>query len=180
MALFILFAMIAVPIAEIAVFIEVGGRIGVGSTLLVVVLTAMIGTALLRSQGLQTLARVQESLQAGRFPMAEVFDGLCLLVAGALLLTPGFVTDAAGLLLFVPAVRVGLRVLAGRYLRATGRVEIFTEDDINGPGGGPGRPADGTVIDAEFYEVATDERPNGKKDDDDDGNGNGPPRSLPG
>ncbi len=180
MFIFILFAMIAVPIAEIAVFIEVGGRIGLGSTLLVVVLTAMIGTALLRSQGLQTLARVQDSLAAGRFPMAEVFDGLCLLVAGALLLTPGFVTDGFGLLLFVPAFRAVLRVLAGRYLRATGRVEIFTEGGGQG-GSRDGRPdhtRSGTIIDAEFHEVA----PNDKDDEKDAGgeDADEPPRSLPG
>ena len=140
--------MIGVPIVEIAVFIEVGGRLGLWPTLATVILTAMAGTALLRQQGLATLQRVHESLEANRFPMAEVFDGLCLLVAGALLLTPGFVTDAAGLLLFVPAVRVALRRAFGRYLVASGRLDAWTEKP--GPfasGGG------GTVIDGEYHEV---------------------------
>ena len=140
--------MIGVPIIEIAVFIEVGGRLGLWPTLATIILTAMAGTALLRQQGLATLQRVHESLEANRFPMAEVFDGLCLLVAGALLLTPGFVTDAAGLLLFVPALRVALRQAFGRYLVASGRLDAWT--DKPGPfasGGG------NTVIDGEYHEV---------------------------
>ena len=142
--------MIGVPIIEIAVFIEVGGRLGLWPTLATIILTAMAGTALLRQQGLATLQRVHESLEANRFPMAEVFDGLCLLVAGALLLTPGFVTDAAGLLLFVPAVRVALRQAFGRYLVASGRLDAWTEKPgpfASGGGGGD------TVIDGEFHEV---------------------------
>ena len=140
--------MIGVPIIEIAVFIEVGGRLGLWPTLATIILTAMAGTALLRQQGLATLQRVHESLEANRFPMAEVFDGLCLLVAGALLLTPGFVTDAAGLLLFVPAVRMALRRAFGRYLVASGRLDAWTEKP--GPFASSGG---GTVIDGEYHEV---------------------------
>ena len=141
--------MIGVPIIEIAVFIEVGGRLGLWPTLATIILTAMAGTALLRQQGLATLQRVHESLEANRFPMAEVFDGLCLLVAGALLLTPGFVTDAAGLLLFVPAVRVALRQAFGRYLVASGRLDAWTEKPGPFASGGGGN----TVIDGEYHEV---------------------------
>ena len=141
--------MIGVPIVEIAVFIEVGGRLGLWPTLATIILTAMAGTALLRQQGLATLQRVRESLEANRFPMAEVFDGLCLLVAGALLLTPGFVTDAAGLLLFVPAVRVALRRAFGRYLVASGRLDAWTEKPGPFASGGGGN----TVIDGEYHEV---------------------------
>ncbi len=149
MGLVLLLAMIGVPIVEIAVFIEVGGRLGLWPTLATIVLTAMVGTALLRQQGLATLQRVHESLEANRFPMAEVFDGLCLLVAGALLLTPGFVTDAAGLLLFVPAVRVALRQAFGRYLVASGRLDAWTEKPGPFASGGD----DDTVIDGEYHEV---------------------------
>jgi UPF0716 family protein affecting phage T7 exclusion len=105
MAFFLLIAFIAVPIVEIAVFIEVGGRIGVWSTVGVVILTAVMGTALLRQQGLSVLFRIQENLEANRMPVQELFDGVCLVLAGALLLTPGFVTDAIGFLLFVPPFR---------------------------------------------------------------------------
>ncbi len=141
--------MIGVPIVEIAVFIEVGARLGLWPTLATIILTAMAGTALLRQQGLATLQRVRESLDANRFPMAEVFDGLCLLVAGALLLTPGFVTDAAGLLLFVPAVRVALRQAFGRYLVASGRLDVWTEKPGSVASGGGGD----TIIDGEYHEV---------------------------
>ena len=141
--------MIGVPIIEIAVFIEVGGRLGLWPTLATIILTAMAGTALLRQQGLATLQRVHESLEANRFPMAEVFDGLCLLVAGALLLTPGFVTDAAGLLLFVPTVRVALRRAFGRYLVASGRLDAWTEKPGPFASGGGGN----TIIDGEYREV---------------------------
>ena len=105
----VLFAFIAVPILEIAVFIQAGEHLGLWPTLATIVLTAMIGTALLRHQGLAILARARESIEKNTFPAAEVFDGLCLLVAGALLITPGFITDGAGFLLFVPALRAFLR-----------------------------------------------------------------------
>ncbi len=156
MGLIILFLMIVVPIVEIAVFIQVGGWIGLWPTLATVVLTAMAGTALLRQQGFATLRRAQESLAAGRFPVTEVFDGLCLVVAGALLLTPGFVTDSVGLLLFIPALRAFLREHLGRYLLQTGRVQMYSNTPPP-----PGEPAPGTgpVIDGEFEEVDDKRRP---------------------
>lgn len=111
----ILSAFIGVPILEIAVFIKAGEIIGLWPTLAIVVLTAIIGAALLRAQGLATLARARHSLDRGEIPVEEVFTGLCLLVAGALLLTPGFVTDTLGFLLFAPPVRhaIGHFVLTG-------------------------------------------------------------------
>ncbi len=173
MGFILLFAMIGVPIMEIAVFIEVGGRLGLWPTLGTIILTAMVGTALLRRQGMATLHRVRESLEANRFPMAEVFDGLCLLVAGALLLTPGFVTDAAGLLLFVPAVRAALRQALGRYLVASGRLEAWTET----PGAftsGDGRNG-ATIIDAEYHEVPPEDAPRNNGEDTDPR----PPTTVP-
>ena len=90
----ILIAFIAVPIAEIAILIEVGGAIGVWPTLGAVIATAVFGTWMLRIQGISTLGRAQASLAQNRFPAREVFDGLCLVFAGALLLTVlyGFAT----------------------------------------------------------------------------------------
>ncbi|MBT3237454.1 MAG: FxsA family protein [Rhodospirillaceae bacterium] len=116
MAGLILLAMIAMPIIEIAVFIEAGEAIGLWSTIGIVILTAFVGTALLRHQGLATLARVRDSMDAGRLPVEELFDGLCLLIAGALLLTPGFVTDGFGLLLFAPPFRALLRTAMARHM----------------------------------------------------------------
>ncbi len=105
MSLLIVFFMIAVPTVEIAVFITVGAWIGLPATLATVILTAVIGAALLRRQGLDVFNQVMASLNAGRAPIGEIFNGLCLLAAGALLLTPGFVTDAFGMLLFMPPFR---------------------------------------------------------------------------
>ena len=166
---FILLAlMIGVPIVEIAVFIEVGGRIGLWPTVGTVVMTAIFGTALLRQQGLATLYKAQESLQQNRFPLAEVFDGLCLLFAGALLLTPGFVTDAVGFLLFVPPLRALLRHYAGQYLAASGHIHMHAQ---NQPGPGPDRqgPDTGgsTIIDADYYEVDPNGAGPGDNDDSD-------------
>ena len=105
MAFAILLALIGVPLVEIAVFIEVGGWIGLWPTLAVIVLTAFAGTWLIRAQGIGVLMRARQTVAEGGAPLREMFDGVCLIVAGAFLLTPGFVTDAAGFLLLLPPVR---------------------------------------------------------------------------
>lgn len=172
MSKFILLALIAVPIIEIAVFLEVGGRIGVLNTILMIIITAMLGTWLLRSQGLQTLRRAQKSLNQNLFPVSEVFDGICLMAAGGLLLTPGFVTDLFGFLLFVPWVRRSLRDMAWSFLAGSGRAGGWTNtENPMGPGGkhpGSGGPA---TIDGEFREIDKD------KTDEADRDGKLPPPS---
>lgn len=145
MAIILLLAFVITPIVEIAVFIQVGDEIGLWPTLAIVIITAMAGTALLRAQGLATLARARQSLARGEFPARQVFDGACLLVAGALLLTPGFVTDGVGLALFLPPVRDRLR----RWVLASGRIRV------DWGAAGPARPDD-DVIEGEYHEV---ERP---------------------
>lgn len=111
--MFPLFAIIflLVPIVEIYLLIQVGQVIGAGWTILLVVLTAVIGVWLLRIQGLSTLTRAQQKLQENELPAREILEGMGLLVAGALLLTPGFFTDAVGFLLLFPPTRIWL---AGR------------------------------------------------------------------
>jgi UPF0716 protein FxsA len=161
MAGLILLAFILVPIAEIAVFIEAGNLIGLGWTLAVVIATAAAGTFLLRRQGLRVLAQTQARLNRGELPVGEMFAGLCLLVAGALLLTPGFLTDAAGLLLFVPPVRnaIGYFVLR-RLVHGPGtRVWVNGEELDIGQGEDPGRSGrhgQGPVIDGDFTRVPPD------------------------
>ena len=145
MGLLLLAAFIAVPLIEIAVFIQIGGLIGLWSTLAVVVLTAVLGTWLLRLQGIATLNRARQQLNQGAMPTNELFDGLCLVFAGALLLTPGFVTDGVGLALFVPAVRASLRGLAARHLKTHAASGIYVSPGVGpgvGPGRGPGNPGD--------------------------------------
>ena len=96
---------LVVPIIEISVFIVVGGQIGVGFTILLILLTAVIGTLLLRQQGFGILARIRDDVNAGRVPAAAMAHGVLIIVAGVLLLTPGFVTDGLGFLIFVPRFR---------------------------------------------------------------------------
>ena len=158
MALVILFALVITPIVEIAVFMKVGAAVGVWSTLGLVLLTAVVGTWLLRQQGLSALWRMRQSLDRGEMPVDAAFDGVLLLFAGALLLTPGFVTDGAGLVLFIPAVRRGLQALARQHMVVGGRAAVWT---AAGPGPGAPNPKPGAgpeggniIIEGEFTEVA--------------------------
>lgn len=156
MGFVVLLFFIAVPIIEIALFIQAGELIGLWPTIATVVATAMLGTALLRAQGLSVLFRTQKNLGQGVFPVQEAFDGLCLVVAGALLLTPGFLTDAIGFLLFIPPFRSALRELLAR------RMTVITV----GPDGQPRQdrsPYDPTVIDGEFVDITPEEAENEKQ-----------------
>jgi UPF0716 protein FxsA len=117
-------AFLLIPIAEIYVLIRVGSIIGAFSTIALIVFTAVLGSVLIRAQGLATLARVRNSLEHNEIPAVELMEGMCLLVAGALLLTPGFVTDSIGFILLIPPLRRSfiLALLERGILRpATGR-----------------------------------------------------------
>ena len=125
--LFLLF--VSVPVLEIALFIEVGGWIGLWPTLAIVVATAMAGTSLLRMQGLKVAADAQAALEKGNLPMEPVIHGVFLLVAGLLLLTPGFFTDAVGFSLFVPPVRLWLGKKVAAYMLKHGKVSVMRPDE---------------------------------------------------
>lgn len=101
--LFILF--VVMPIVEMIILIKVGGMIGALPTIGLVLLTATIGVGLLRQQGLSTLTRAQDKMRTGQLPASEMVEGLFLAVGGALLLTPGFVTDAIGFACLIPGIR---------------------------------------------------------------------------
>lgn len=180
MPILILALFIGIPLIEIYLFIEIGGAIGVWSTIGLVVLTAFIGTALLRQQGLATLARAQSELDQQHLPVRELFDGVCLLVGGLLLLTPGFLTDALGFALLIPP----LRAVLGRGIWAAlarsrnvhfsvsgGAGGPFGRDPGHGPGQGRrhGPGPGGPVLDGEEFGVHRDEKP-------DDGDDGAPPR----
>jgi UPF0716 protein FxsA len=145
-ALLVLIAFITVPLLEIAIFIKVGGVIGLGWTLALIIATAMLGTWMLRRQGFQVLRRAQRQLDQGVAPVAEVVEGVCLLIAGLLLLTPGFFTDALGGLLLLPPVRA----LIMRELRA--RVEAHVSSRGGRAPGAAGQRGP-TVIEADYEEV---------------------------
>ena len=112
--LFLLF--LIVPIIEIVLFIEIGSRIGTPATLLIVVITAILGASLAHREGLKTWWRMQSKLASGSMPDEELLDALMILVAGAVLLTPGFLTDAVGFLLLYPGTRRGIKQWARRKI----------------------------------------------------------------
>ncbi len=96
---------IVIPLVELYLIIKVGGVIGALWTVLLVVLTAIIGVSLLRIQGFNTLNRARLNMEAGTLPAMEMMEGMVLAVGGALLITPGFLTDALGFLCLIPATR---------------------------------------------------------------------------
>ncbi len=105
---------LAIAVVEIAVFIQVGSRIGVGLTLLLVLASAVFGVRLVRAQGFAAATRVQAMIAQGESPALGMLEGLALLVAGVLLLIPGFVTDIAAFVLLIPPLR---RAIIRFYLR---------------------------------------------------------------
>lgn len=114
--LFLFALLLVVPLVEIYVLIQVGRAIGAGSTIVLVILTALAGSWLLRVQGLRTVARVQEALARNELPAQELLEGLVLVLTSVLLLTPGFVTDLVGFVVLIPAVRQALARRLGRGL----------------------------------------------------------------
>lgn len=152
----LLLAFIIMPIVEISLLLQVGEWIGGWETLGLVVLTAVIGTALFRAQGFMVLARAQETLARGGFPADELFDGICILIAGVLLLTPGFVTDGFGLMLLVPGLRTIIARLFWQMASRSSRFEMHVHgagfQHRHEPGGG-GDGGDGGVIEGEYREV---------------------------
>ncbi len=111
-----------VPLVELALLLWIGARIGVGPTIALILVTGVAGASLARHQGLATWRRFQAALAAGRLPGDELLEGLLILVAGALLLTPGVLTDAVGFLLLVPPAR--RRIVRLAEVRLRGRVTV--------------------------------------------------------
>ncbi|MHA6346059.1 FxsA family protein [Roseivivax sp. CAU 1761] len=161
-------AFLTVPLIEIGLFIQIGGLIGLWPTLGIVVLTAILGTWLVRTQGAGALADIRRSFSELNDPTEPIAHGAMILVAGALLLTPGFFTDAVGFLLLMP----GVRRAAMRKIGERVRVRRF---EMGGQTGGrpnqgqphrrpaPDRSAanrPGDVIEGEYHEVPSDKRPN--------------------
>lgn len=125
MPLLIFLLFLCVPLLEIAVFIRVGSLIGLWPTLAIVVGTAVLGTYLLRQQGIQTIRTAQARMERGEAPIQEILHGVLIAVGGVLLLTPGLITDAAGLLLLIPPVRMAIGRHLGRWLKAHADVKVY-------------------------------------------------------
>ena len=125
--LFLAFTII--PVSEIYILIAIGGQIGILPSIGLVILTGIVGASLARSQGLQTLGRIRDSFQQGMVPGEELLNALLIAIAGIVLLTPGFLTDAAGLFLLIPATRT----LCREWLKR--RIElVYAQRNVgNGP-----------------------------------------------
>ena len=150
--MYLFLAFLLVPLIEIALFIQVGGLIGLWPTLAIVVLTACLGTWLVRNQGILAMADLRRSFSELDDPAEPLAHGAMILISGALLLTPGFFTDAVGFLLLAPPVRKSII----RYLKSKVTVHEFQM----GPGPVHRRDPRGDIIDGEFYEVNPEPDPN--------------------
>ncbi len=150
MPLLLVILFIVVPIAELALLIQVGQAIGVWWTVLILIADALLGSYLLRTQGRLAWRRFNEALASGRLPHREVVDGVLVIFGGVLLLTPGFITDIFGLLFLFPPTRVVLRRLLVRRgaLKLVGAMP-GTGTPPAGVGNGNGRPQDieGSAVD---------------------------------
>ncbi|VAW69100.1 FxsA protein [hydrothermal vent metagenome] len=133
---------LVIPIIEVYLLIEVGGFIGAGWTILLVVLTAVVGVNLLRQQGLSTLMRANRVMSQGQLPAMEMMEGLFLAVGGALLITPGFFTDAIGFICLLPFTR---RAIIRYMLLNSTFVASYSHHQEN-----PGRK-DSHTIEGEFH-----------------------------
>lgn len=118
--LFILF--IIIPIIEISVLMQVGELLGMWPTIGIVILSAWVGAKYVRQQGLATLQSVQTKMAQGEMPSSEIVTGLMLLVAGVLLVTPGFVTDIFGLSLLVPSLRQVIAASVQKHINVNAHV----------------------------------------------------------
>lgn len=149
MAWMVLLAVIALPVIEIALFIKSSQWIGLLPTIILAVAAGFIGIAMVRAQGLNTLARVRVQLDRGEPPVAEVFDGVCLALAGGLLLLPGFFTDILAIALLLPPVRAALRLWVSGHMKA-----VVVATGGNGHSRPPGQPP---VIEGDFTVVKGDD-----------------------
>lgn len=142
--LLVVIVIIGVPIAELYVFVQMSHAVGFFNSLLVLAAVSVVGAWIVKQQGLRVWRRFNEQVARGLEPSREIADGVALLIAGALLLTPGFITDALGVLLLLPPVRALLRALIARRSHRR-RIVTVTYGGAQGPHGPQGSHG---VIDA--------------------------------
>lgn len=142
------FLFLFVPLFEIYLLLQVGGFIGIFNTIALILFTAFIGTIMLQQQGISTFARFQHTLAQHRLPAIELLEGLILMIAGALLLTPGFFTDLIGFALLMPMIRDKLaRRLISKIIVRQKKQGTYQED----------------TIEAEFWEERTEDQSQDKR-----------------
>ena len=150
MGLLLLLAFLVVPVVEIYVIIQVGQAIGAVPTVLLLLLDGVVGAAIVRREGAKAWLALREALAAGRVPTREIADGALVVLGGALLLSPGFVTDAVGLFLVLPFTRPLARRLLARTMGRRVRIVTATgrrlRPDARGPAHRPGDVIDGEVV----------------------------------
>ena len=139
------------PLVELTLLIRIGQHMGWGNTLALVIFTGIAGAWLARREGLRTFTRLQSELRAGQLPGNRMIDALLILVAGALLVTPGIITDAIGFLLLIPPARAGIRAYLKKRFSARIEMHHFDMSGFHHRG-------DEDFIDVEAHPV--DEEPN--------------------
>ena len=147
MALLLVVAFLVVPVVELAVIVRVAGEIGVLNTVGVLLAVSVVGAWLAKHQGLVTLRRIQAALARSEMPSREVADGALILLAGALMIAPGFVSDAVAIVLLIPPSRALVRQALLRTLTRRGRVRLIGPRRRAGP-----RPQNEDVWDVESWE----------------------------
>lgn len=146
MAWVVLLAVIAIPVVEIALFIKSAQWVGLLPTIIIAIGAGALGIALVRRQGVELLLRARSQMDRGEMPVREVFDGICLAVAGVLLVLPGFFTDFVAIALLLPPVRATLRLWLSRHVTTTATMRTG-QSQGHGPSAGP------QVIEAEYHVV---------------------------
>ena len=152
MPFFMIFLLI--PFIEIGIFIWAGDVFGFWPTVLMVVVTAFLGSAIIKYQGLQTVHQMQSNMRGGELPVKEIFDGFCLVAAGAFLITPGFFTDTVGFLLLIPPLRDHFRA----HIKNSKRFHFSSTMHGQGPAQHHA-PRDPNVIEGEYERVEDEEPP---------------------
>ena len=148
--MWLFFIFVAIPIIEIALFVQIGGWLGLFPTLLIVIITAALGTYLLRSQAIATFGNIRQSLETLQNPAEPLAEGAMLLFAGALLLTPGFFTDLIGFLLLTPWFRGHLfQYLKNQIKTQTKKFRGNTQESQNRYSKRERRPV---IIEGEYHE----------------------------
>jgi len=151
---------VVIPLVELGIFAAVSEHIGLWSALFFALFTAVLGGFIVRLQGMQTIVSMRSGMGQGRMPTREIFDGFCLVAAGALLITPGFLTDAIGFSLLVPPFRDVLR----KNLKKN--TKFAMGGTVSGSGFERRRPNDPNIIEGEFENLdpeQNNEPPNKKR-----------------
>lgn len=159
------FFFIIIPLVELMILLEVGSIIGSGWTFLIIIATAIVGTKLVKQQGTTTWSKIQSELNQGSVPAKAMFDGVCILISGVLLITPGFMTDILGMLLLTPPFRAAVYKQFGSRIQVRGTSNMhggFGTGFGGGFSGGFGRGFDnqeqGTTYDHEPQAARSDEQ----------------------